>query len=102
MKPNGFDIAELIYDIVSSWNLDKRDFWFEPGNSEDLEEVTFNLGEFRSDNYKYYVKVFDLLNNLSLYWYLYSDSDSFQINITITTIDEEQFELLSQTKKYNL
>jgi len=102
MKPNGYDIAELIYGVVSSWNLKQSEFWFEPSTSEDINEIAFQLGEIRDDNYKYYIKVFELLNNLKLKWYIFNDYHGIEILIDITTIDEEQFELLSQTKKYNL
>ncbi len=102
MKPNGYDIAELLYDITKSWGLKQSEFWFEPSKSEDISEIVFQLGEIRSDNSIYHVKMFELLNNLNLKWYIYNDNYSIEIVIDITTIDIEMFNVLLQSKKYNL
>ncbi len=96
-----YDIAKLIYDVVMSWNLKCA---FDYANSEDINEICFDIDSIGNDNYKEYNRIFDLLTSLCE-WCSYNDETNLvgvSLACDISMINEENYNLLSQTLKYNL
>jgi len=97
-----FEVVEFLIHQLENLDLDKI---FINEKSEDINDITFIIEAYDYSIYEKCSKFFDVLNNLNIKWYFYSGRDLY-LECHIHEIAEDTFkkeyELLYQTKRYNL
>ena len=96
-----YDVVELLGGMLKSWNIETID----NTNSEDINEVIFTI-EYDYSTYDSFAKFFNILKRLNIKWYFKPNNHLtipyIYLICYIHDINKEEFELLSQSNKYNL
>ncbi len=103
-KMSTLDVSNVLITIVEEWESKLNIKHFEP--EIPYNEIEFEIANITNENYKDFNEFFDLLLKLGLKFTLeHYQSVSVRtmlIIIDISSINEEEFKLLSNINKYNL